>query len=201
MAFLVCVPWFRLPQYSIFRQVLCPRGAGANIRALNISAQYAMDGINLSRNILSASAIIFFSSTYSYCNYPLAQLSRLALTYHLSVTTISLKTNSSFVVYMSLIPDMNHSSSSFQSLFTAAVQDYADQTGTTLDDHPLTKLLESCDSVDSISSVLQQHARRFSEFRGDDGKIMKSLKRAVNVLYMLSTSSVLGASIGLVCVT
>ena len=81
------------------------------------------------------------------------------------------------------------------------MQDYADQTGTTLDDHPLAKLLETCDSVDSISSVLQQHARRFSEFRGDDGKIMKSIKRAVNVLYMLSTSSVLEASIGLVCVT
>jgi len=92
------------------------------------------------------------------------------------------------------------SSSSFQSLFTAAVQEYANQTGTTLDDHPLAGLLERCDSVDSISSVLQQHARRFSEFRGDDGKIMKSLKRAVHVLYMLSTSSVLGAGVGLVCV-
>lgn len=128
-------------------------------------------------------------------------LSSTTSSYRLSVTTISLKSNSSFVAYMSLIPDMSHSSSSFQSLFTAAVQDYADQTGTTLDDHPLTKLLERCDSVDSISSILQQHARQFSEFRGDDGKIMKSLKRAVNVLYMLSTSSVLGASIGLVCVT
>jgi hypothetical protein len=87
------------------------------------------------------------------------------------------------------------SSTSFRGLFDAALQDYANQTGTKLDDHPIAKQLENCDSLDSISSVLQDHARRFREFRGEDGKIMKSLNAAVPTLYTLSTST---ASIGLV---
>jgi hypothetical protein len=88
--------------------------------------------------------------------------------------------------------------SSFQLLFNAALQDYAKQTGTKLEDHPIAQQLKNCDSIDSISSVLQEHARRFQEFRGKDGKIMKSLKRAVHVLYMLSNSTALGEGIGIV---
>ena len=96
---------------------------------------------------------------------------------------------------------MSHpsSSSSFQPLFNAALQDYENQTGTKLDEHPLAKQLDSCDSVDSITAVLQEHAQKFQEFRGEDGKIMKSLKCAVHVLYTLSTSTALGEGIGLVC--
>ena len=93
------------------------------------------------------------------------------------------------------------SSSSFQSLFNAALQQYADQTGTKLDDHPIAKQLDDCDSLDSISSVLQEHARRFAKSQGDDGKIMKCLKRTIHVLYTLSTSTVLGEGTALVCST
>jgi hypothetical protein len=89
-------------------------------------------------------------------------------------------------------------STSFRPLFNAALQDYAKKTGTKLDDHPLAKQLENCDSVDSISFVLQQQAQRFYQFRGEDGKIMTSLKAAVQVLYTLSTSTVLGEGIGMV---
>ena len=96
---------------------------------------------------------------------------------------------------------MTHTSTSspFQSLFNAALQDYANQTGIKLDEHPLAQQLENCNSVDSITSVLQEHARKFHEFRGEDGKIMKSLKCAIHVLYTLSTSTALGEGIGLVC--
>jgi hypothetical protein len=90
------------------------------------------------------------------------------------------------------------SSSSFQSLFDAALQDYATQTGTKLDDQPLAKQLQDCDSVDAVSSLLQSQAQRFHGFRGEDGKIMKSLKSVVNVLYNLSTSGVLGEGVGIV---
>jgi hypothetical protein len=77
---------------------------------------------------------------------------------------------------------MSHtsSSSSFQLLFNATLQDYANQTGTKLDEHPLAKQLESCDSVNSITAILQENAQKFQEFRGEDGKIMKSLKCAVH---------------------
>jgi hypothetical protein len=89
-------------------------------------------------------------------------------------------------------------SSTFQSLFDVALQDYEKQTGTKLAEHPLAKQLETCDSVDSVTSFLQERARSFNEFRGADGKFMRSLKRVVYVLYTLSTNAALGESIGLV---
>ena len=95
---------------------------------------------------------------------------------------------------------MSHTSpsSTFQSLFDVALQDYEKQTGTKLADHPLAKQLEACDSVDSVTSFLQERARAFQEFRGVDGKCMRSLKRVVDVLYTLSTNAAVGESIGLV---
>ena len=89
-------------------------------------------------------------------------------------------------------------SSHFQALFEAALQEYQHQTGTILPDHPLARQLQNCDSIDSVTAVLQEQARAFSEFRGNDGKIMKSLKHVVSVLYTLSASTVLGEAIGLV---
>ena len=88
--------------------------------------------------------------------------------------------------------------SRFQALFESALQDYQTQTGTILVNHPLAQQLQNCDSIDSVTAVLQEQARAFSEFRGNDGKIMKSLKHVVSVLYKLSVSTVLGEAIGLV---
>ncbi|KAF8465160.1 hypothetical protein DFH94DRAFT_848720 [Russula ochroleuca] len=89
------------------------------------------------------------------------------------------------------------SSSSFQELFSAALRDFEGQTGTRLVEHPFAKQLETCDSVDSITAILQEQAQIFRKFRGDDGKIMKSVKSSVDVLYTLSISTVLGEGIGL----
>ena len=85
--------------------------------------------------------------------------------------------------------------SSFQELFNSALQDYENQTRISLVDHPLFNRLRSCNSIDSITTILQEHAQIFREFRGDDGKLVKSLKYTVNILYPLSTSA---AGIGLV---
>jgi hypothetical protein len=87
-------------------------------------------------------------------------------------------------------------SSRFRALFAAALQDYQSQTGTALVNHPLAEKLQNCDSVESVTTVLQEQARAFNEFRGDNGRIAKSLKGIVSVLYTLSSSA---ASIGLVC--
>ena len=108
-----------------------------------------------------------------------------------------------FITHIPSNPDMSHSSSfsSFQSLFNAALQHYADQIGTKIDDHPIAKQLEACDSLDSISSVLQEHAQRFAKSRGDDGRIITCLNRTIHVLYTLSTSTVLGEGTALVCPT
>ena len=91
------------------------------------------------------------------------------------------------------------STSSFQDIFNIALQDYENQTGTALLDHPLFEQLQECDSVGSITAILQEQAHIFSKFRGDDGRIIKSIKSSVDVLYTLSNSTVLGQSISLVC--
>jgi hypothetical protein len=89
-------------------------------------------------------------------------------------------------------------SSTFQSLFDVAIQDYEKQTGTKLADHPLAKQLEACESVVTVTAFLQERAQTFHEFRGEDGKFMRSLRRVVHVLFTLSTSAALAESIGLV---
>jgi len=81
--------------------------------------------------------------------------------------------------------------SHFQGLFERALQDYEDQTGTALARHPFAEQLQSCNSVDSILSILQQQAQAFTEFRGSNGRIMRSLKSAVSVIYALSNSTTL----------
>lgn len=80
----------------------------------------------------------------------------------------------------------------------SALGDYEKQTNISLAEHPLAKQLESCQSVDSISSLLQDHARAFSELRGSD-RILKSIKNIVSFLYKLSDTAALGDNIGLVC--
>ena len=90
------------------------------------------------------------------------------------------------------------SSSTFQALFNAALQDYGDKTGTSLIDHPIAKQLETCESVSSITAVLQEQAQSFREFRENDGKLMKALNSSVDVLCAPSISSALNDAIGLV---
>jgi hypothetical protein len=89
-------------------------------------------------------------------------------------------------------------SSSFRILFDAALEDYKDKTGNTLIDHPIAKQLETSESVDSITSILQEQAQVFREFRENDGKLMKALKSSVDVLCAPSISSALNEAIGLV---
>ena len=82
-------------------------------------------------------------------------------------------------------------------LFEAALQDYEKQTGIVLANHPLAEHLQNCDSVESVTAVLREQTRAFSDFRGRD-KIMKLLKNVVSVLHKLSATADLGEAIGLV---
>lgn len=90
------------------------------------------------------------------------------------------------------------SESNLGSLFDAALKEYEKQAGTKLLGNRLIIQLQSCDSADAISTVLQKQAQAFHTFRGGDGKLTSWLKRTVHVLYTLSTSSALGAGVGLV---
>ena len=92
--------------------------------------------------------------------------------------------------------------SPFEPLLNDALRDYAKQTGKRLEHHPFTKKLKKCDSVDSITALLQdyqEHAKAFRKFRGDHGKVMRPMKRAVYFLFTLSSSTVLGEAVALVC--
>ena len=60
---------------------------------------------------------------------------------------------------------MNDSSSTrLQLLLDAALQNYEKQTGLKLIDHPLTKELEKCRTVDKVMDILQHQARVFTRF-------------------------------------
>ena len=89
-------------------------------------------------------------------------------------------------------------SSRFQTLFAFALQDYEKQTGILLPNHPLAEQLQNCQSVDLITTILQEQARAFSKFRGSD-KFMKLLKSVVSVLSRVSAAATLGQDFGLVC--
>ena len=89
--------------------------------------------------------------------------------------------------------------SRFQPLYEAALTEYETQCHTMkLVNHPLYLKLNTCNSVQSITAIVRDQAQAFRRFRGDDGKVMKCLKKAVHALHILSTSGVLGGAIGLV---
>jgi hypothetical protein len=88
--------------------------------------------------------------------------------------------------------------SRLHSLFDAVLQSYEKQTGMKLTDHPLAGQLENCHSVDDVMGILQQQAQTLTTSRRDGGKLMKSLKRAVQVLHAFSSSTTIDQGIGLV---
>ena len=88
-------------------------------------------------------------------------------------------------------------SSHLQVLFEAALQEYEKQTGIALAKHPLAEELQNCDSVESVTAVLREQTRAFSEFQEKD-KVFQPLKKTVSVLHKLSATANLGQDIGLV---
>jgi hypothetical protein len=89
------------------------------------------------------------------------------------------------------------SSSAFQALFNTALQDYKHKTGSSLVDRPFAKQFQVFDSVESISTILEEQARIFREFR-DHRKLVISLKRLVDVLCSPFVTTVLEKGIDLV---
>jgi len=88
-------------------------------------------------------------------------------------------------------------STRFRALFEAGLQAYEKKTGITLAVHPLAIRIQSCQSVESISVVLQGQAQAFTKFRGSD-KVISVIKNTLSILTALSDTATLGDSIGLV---
>ena len=85
----------------------------------------------------------------------------------------------------------------FQALFESALQAYQTKTGITLAEHPLAVQLQSCNTVESITTLVQGQAQAFSNYREGD-RIMKSIKTTVSILIQLSAAAPLADAVGLV---
>ena len=96
--------------------------------------------------------------------------------------------------------DMSHQSgpSLFQNLFESALQDYEIQTGIPLPNHPLAQQVQDCQSVESVTALLQEQAQAFNKFREGD-IIFKSLKGVVSALSGVSAITAFGQAFSTVC--
>ena len=118
---------------------------------------------------------------------------------YIPVIPVSKQTNTPHQRHTFVESDMgDQSESSFQALFESALHDYEKQTGIPLANHPLAGQLQNCQSLESVTTLLQEQARAFSEFRESD-KITKSLKTVVLALSRVSATATLGHDIGMVC--
>jgi hypothetical protein len=88
-------------------------------------------------------------------------------------------------------------SARFQALFESALQGYEKKTNVTLSKHPLSVQLQSCDSVDDITSLLQSRAQAFEDFRARS-RMMKALRATVSILTPLSKAVSLADDFGVV---
>ncbi|SRR6266702_3097291 len=88
------------------------------------------------------------------------------------------------------------SSSQFESILDAALNEYKKKTGNDLLDNWLAKELQSCDSVEAVLGIIQGQAEAFDKFRIGDKKLMKWVGSSVHVLYTISAT--LGEGVGMV---
>jgi fungal STAND N-terminal Goodbye domain len=89
-------------------------------------------------------------------------------------------------------------SSHLRVLFEAALEDYKQQTGIQLAEHPLAERLQYYNSVESVAAVLSEQAQDFKKFRGKD-KVLKPLKKVLTILHRLPSAANLAQHISLVC--
>ena len=86
-------------------------------------------------------------------------------------------------------------SARFQALFEPALQAYEKKAGVSLAQHPLAIKLQSCDTVEAITGLLQDQAQAFVHLQGSD-KIMKSINITVSILSKISTAASLPDAFG-----
>ena len=96
----------------------------------------------------------------------------------------------SYMSHSFLITDMTNQpgSARFQALLESALHDYEHKAGVTLAEDSLAIRIQRCRSSDDITTLLQDKARAFNDFRWG-GRIFKSIKATVSVLTPVSTLS------------
>ena len=74
---------------------------------------------------------------------------------------------------------------------------YEERVGINLAQHHLSVQLRSCDTVKSISTLLQGQAQAFSDFQEND-RILKSINTTVSIITQLSSVASVADAVGLV---
>ena len=98
---------------------------------------------------------------------------------------------------MSQVPSTTSTSStSFEKVLTAALEEYKKKTKKDIASHPLATQLKSCDSPSAILAVLQAQIQASDKSQSADEKLTKWLDPTVNVVYAFS--AILGDAVGLV---
>ena len=85
----------------------------------------------------------------------------------------------------------------FWARFEHALQAYQTTTGVILAEHPLAVQLQSCRSIDSMTTILQYEARAFSDLPESD-RMMKAIQSIVSILCAISVTTSLRDATGLV---
>jgi hypothetical protein len=102
---------------------------------------------------------------------------------------------------MSSAPNRTSTPSIFKALFDAALEKYTKRTGQDLRNHELARMLDRCESPDSILAIFKEQSQAFDEFRNGDPKLIKWLTPIVNGLHAISTSAAISAGASLVSLT
>ncbi|KAH9957508.1 hypothetical protein BC827DRAFT_653255 [Russula dissimulans] len=85
-----------------------------------------------------------------------------------------------------------------KSLFQAALDEFEKKSGINLVQHQIFNKLMTCESVASVIDVFHEQTTALRDSRGDDhDKLMKWIKRIVDILHTLSTNHVLVGGVGL----
>jgi hypothetical protein len=90
----------------------------------------------------------------------------------------------------------SRSADNFKAIFQAAMNEYHNVTGKSLDTNPFATQLDSCDTPEAISNVLRTQAQAFSKSHKRYEKLMAWLDPTVHILFTFSAT--LGEGIGLV---
>ena len=88
-------------------------------------------------------------------------------------------------------------STHFRARFESALQAYQQTTGIILAEHPLTLQIQNLHSIKSITGILENEARAFSDILGRD-RIMNSIESTVSVLFTLSAAASFNDAFGMV---
>ncbi|EMD36623.1 hypothetical protein CERSUDRAFT_124368 [Gelatoporia subvermispora B] len=97
-------------------------------------------------------------------------------------------------------PKVKTPAEQLQELFQEALDQYANRTKTNLRENPLATRLSSCDSVEAVTTILNEHISAFEDFRenGTGVQLMRRLKPIVSSLLALHLNETVGEGVGVV---